>query len=71
LIIFSLFGIISVVGGLACFILLAVKKSNLRELYDTSSGQIVHYVRTAGGGGKLEDEQAIVQKEYNQYYEEP
>lgn len=56
---------------MACFIMLAVKKSNLREMYDTSSGQIVHYVRTASAGGKLEDEQAIVQKEYNQYYEEP
>ena len=56
---------------MACFILMAIKKSNLRELYDTSSGQIVHYVRTSGGGSKLEDEQAIVQKDYNQYYEEP
>lgn len=71
LIIFSLLGIIAVIGGMACFIMMAVRKSNLREMYDTTSGQIVHYVRTAGVGDKQEDEQAIVKKEYNQYYEEP
>lgn len=71
LIIVSLFGIVSVVGGMVCFVLLAVKKSHLRELYDTNSGQIVHYVRTKGGQGKQEDERAIVEREFNQYYEEP
>ncbi len=57
LIIFSLLGIIAVIGGMACFIMMAVRKSNLREMYDTTSGQIVHYVRTAGVGDKQEDEQ--------------
>lgn len=71
LIIVSLFGIISIVGGMACFVLLAVRKSHLRQLYDTSSGQIVHYVRTSGGSGKREDEQAIVHKEFNHYHQEP
>ena len=71
LIIVSLFGILSVVGGMVCFIMLAIKKSHLREIYDTSSGQIVHYVRTKGGQGKQEDERAIVAREFNQYYEEP
>lgn len=69
IIIISLFGIISVIGGLTCFVILAVKKSHLRQLYDSSTGQIVHYVRT--GSGKCEDEQAIVDKEYSQYHEEP
>ncbi|XP_057378517.1 leucine-rich repeat neuronal protein 1-like [Daphnia carinata] len=71
LIIVTLFGIISIVGGMACFVLLAVRKSHLRQLYDTNSGQIVHYVRTAGGSGKREDEQAIVYKEFNQYHQDP
>lgn len=71
LIIASTFGIISVVGGMSCFVLLAVKKSPLRQLYDPHSGQIVHYCRAASGTGKPEDEQVIVEKEYNQYYEEP
>lgn len=70
MIIISVFAIFALVGGMTCFVLLAVKKSNLRQLYDTSSGQIVHYIRTPGGT-KPEDEHAIVDKEYNQYHEEP
>lgn len=72
LMVISLFGIALVIGGIACMGLLAVRKSHLRQIYDSTSGQIVHYVRTPGGtGGKLEDEQAIVSREYNQYDEEP
>lgn len=70
LIVISVFAIFAVVGGMTCFVLLAVKKSNLRQLYDTSSGQIVHYIRTPGGT-KPEDEHIIVEKEFSQYHEEP
>ena len=69
LMVISLFGIALVIGGIACMGLLAVRKSHLRQIYDSTSGQIVHYVR--GTGGKREDEQAIVSREYNQYDEEP
>lgn len=72
LIVISVFAIFLVIGGMTCFVLMALRKSHLRELYDTSTGQIVHYVRTAGGSGKRdEDEQAIVEKEFGQYSEEP
>lgn len=70
MIVISVFALFAVIGGMTCFILLAVKKSNLRELYDTSTGQIVHYIRTPGGT-KPDDEHAIVDKEYNHYSEEP
>lgn len=71
LVIASVFGIFLVMGGMTCFVLMALRKSNLRELYDTSTGQIVHYVRTAGGSGKADDEHAIVEKEFNEYSEDP
>ena len=51
--------------------MMALRKSHLRQMYDRSSGQIVHYVRTPGGASKYEDEQAIVSREFTQYDEEP
>lgn len=71
LMVISLFGIALVIGGIACMGLMAVRKSHLRQVYDSTSGSIVHYVRTPGGAGKMEDEQAIVAREVSQYDEEP
>lgn len=68
----SILGMAAVVGGVAClFLFLTFKKSKLRRMYDTGSGQIVHYVRTMGGEGKMDDEHAIVDKEFTQYEQEP
>lgn len=64
----TILGIAAMIGGAASlFLFLTYKKTNLRRLYDTGSGQIVHYVRTAGGSGKIDDEQAIVEKEFTQF----
>jgi len=52
--------------------MMALRKNHLRQMYDRSSGQIVHYVRTASGAtNKYEDEHAIVSREFTNYDEEP
>ena len=71
LMVISLFGIALVIGGIACMGMMAIRKSHLRQVYDSTTGSIVHYVRTPGGGGKMEDEHAIVSREFTQYDEEP
>ena len=68
----TILGIAAMIGGVASlFLFFTYKKTNLRRLYDTGSGQIVHYVRTAGGMGKMDDEQAIVEREFTQFSPEP
>lgn len=72
LMVISLLAIALVIGGIACMALMAVRKSHLRQIYDSTTGQIVHYVRTPGGSGnKMDDEQAIITREVNQYNDDP
>lgn len=72
LMIVSMLGILIIIGGVACMAMMALRKSHLRQMYDRSSGQIVHYVRTASGAtNKYEDEHAIVSREFTNYDEEP
>lgn len=68
LMVVSLFGIFVVVSGIGCMALMAVRKNHLRQMYDQSTGQFVHYIRTPTANKKEEDEMAIITHEYNQFY---
>ena len=48
---------------------MAVKKRHLREMYDQTSGQIVHYIRTPNKTAR-DDEEAIIQRN-SVYNDEP
>lgn len=61
-------GIFVVVSGIGCMALMAVRKNHLRQMYDQSTGQFVHYIRTPTANKKEEDEMAIITHEYNQFY---
>jgi len=64
LMVVSLLGIFVVIG---CMAVMAVRKNHLRQMYDQSTGQFVHYFRTPAGDKREDDEQAIVSYEYTQF----
>merc|ERR1712136_257291 len=67
LMVVSLFGIFVVIGGIGCMAVMAVRKNHLRQMYDQSTGQFVHYIRTPAADKREDDEQAIINYEYTQF----
>jgi len=60
-------GVFLVVGGISCMAVMAVRKNHLRQMYDRSTGQFVHYIRTPGVEKRDADEMAIISQEYTQF----